>query len=148
MSILAALLVIYFLPTIVRGFALGLLVVAAFAVLAHAQTSTTTETNPMRLAVSGCMFNALQLNSMTVMVDVDTKKPFLAWECIGSSAQNLFEKLEMVANQEVNSDGSKITRGGGEGFGCVRYMGQLSHLGYRCYLSIPVSEPFSKLLNK
>jgi hypothetical protein len=38
MSIIVAL---YFLPTIIRDFALGLLIVAAFAVLAHAQTSTT-----------------------------------------------------------------------------------------------------------
>jgi hypothetical protein len=41
MSILVALVAFYFLPTIIRGFALGLLIVAAFVVVAHAQTSTT-----------------------------------------------------------------------------------------------------------
>jgi hypothetical protein len=107
------------------------------------------ETNPMRLAVSSCMFNALQLNSMTIMIDVDTKNPSVAWECIGSSAQNLFEQLEMVAKQEVESgDSSRISRQAGDGFACVRYTGTaLSQLGYRCYLSIPVSEPFAKSLN-
>lgn len=48
-SIIFVLTVLYFLPTIVRGFALGLLIVAAMAVahivlavvVAHAQTSTT-----------------------------------------------------------------------------------------------------------
>jgi hypothetical protein len=107
------------------------------------------ETNPMRLAVSSCMFDALQLNSMMIMVDADTKKLSVAWECTGSSAQNLFEKLEMVAKQEVESgDGSRVSRQAGDGFVCVRYTGKaLSHLGYRCYLSIPVTEPFAKSLN-
>ena len=41
-SILVAGVALYFLPTIIRGFALGLLVVAALAVVAHAQQQTRT----------------------------------------------------------------------------------------------------------
>jgi hypothetical protein len=40
-SILLAGVALYFLPTIIRGFALGLLIPLAFAFVAHAQTSTT-----------------------------------------------------------------------------------------------------------
>jgi hypothetical protein len=40
-SFLVAAIVLYFLPTFIRGFAIGLLVVAAVVVVAHAQTSTT-----------------------------------------------------------------------------------------------------------
>lgn len=128
--------------------ALAALIMAAVGGVAYAQTNTTKkEANPMRLAVSSCMFNALQLNSMMITVDLDTKKPSVFWECIGLSAQDLFNKLELVAKQEVKSDGSEISRHGGDGFVCVRYVGQSSHLGYRCYLSIPVSEPFAKLLD-
>jgi hypothetical protein len=107
------------------------------------------ETNPMRLAVSSCMSNALQTNSMMIMVDVDTsKKPFIMWECSGSSAQDLFEKLETVAKQEVNRDGTQISRQVGDGFACALYTGKGPVLGYHCYLSIRVIEPFSKLLNQ
>ena len=130
-----------------RGRTAFLGLIALVSVMTSSGIAAANETNPMRLAVSSCMLNALQLDSMMIMVDVDTKKPSVAWECIGSSAQNLFEKLEMVANQEVNSDGSQISRQAGDGFVCTRYMGKMSHLGYRCYLSIPVIGPFSKLLN-
>jgi hypothetical protein len=124
---------------------LGLM--AIVSMMAPLGMAAADETNPMRIAVSGCMFNALQLNSMMIMVDGETRKPYVAWECTGSSAQNLFEKLEIVAKQEVEGDGSKVSRQAGNGFACVRYAGKPSHLGYRCYLSIPVTEPFAKLLN-
>jgi hypothetical protein len=121
----------------------------AFTMMVVSPGIADAETNLMRLAVSSCMFDALQLNSMMSMIDEDTKKTSVAWECTGSSAQNLFEKLEMVAKQEVTSgDSSRVSRQAGEGFVCVRYTGNaLSHLGYRCYLSIPVTEAFAKSLN-
>jgi hypothetical protein len=40
-SILVAGVALYFLPTIIRGFAVGLLIALAFAFVAHAETSTT-----------------------------------------------------------------------------------------------------------
>ena len=40
-TIIVLALALCFLPTLLRGFAIGLLVVAAFIVVAHAQTSTT-----------------------------------------------------------------------------------------------------------
>jgi hypothetical protein len=122
--------------------------IALVSVMMAPGIAAANETNPMRLAVSSCMSNALQLNSMMTMVDEDTKKPRVAWECIGSSAQDLFEKLETVAKQEVNRDGLQISRQAGDGFVCTRHIGKLAHLGYRCYLSIPVVEPFAKLLNQ
>ena len=42
MSVLLALVVLYFLPTIIRGFALGLLIVLAVVAVAHAQQTRTT----------------------------------------------------------------------------------------------------------
>jgi hypothetical protein len=104
--------------------------------------------NLMRLAVSSCMSNALQTNSMMIMVDVDTSKPFVQWECSGSSAQDLFEKLETVAKQEVNRDGTQISRQVGDGFACALRTGKGPILGYHCYLSIRVIEPFANLLNQ
>jgi hypothetical protein len=83
-----------------------------------------------------------------IMVDVDTNKPFVTWECSAPSAQDLFEKLETVAKQEVNSDGTQISRQVGDGFVCVRYTGKGPSLGYHCYLSITVFEPFANLLNQ
>jgi hypothetical protein len=131
-----------------RGRTAFLGLITLVSVMMSSGIAAADETNPMRLAVSSCMSNALQTNSMVIMVDVDTNKPFVTWECSGSIAQDLFEKLETVATQEVNSDGTQISREVGGGFVCVSYTGTSSNLGYRCYLSIPVTEPFSKLLNQ
>src|SRR5712675_2079259 len=98
--------------------------IALVSVMMSPGIAAANETNPMRLAVSSCMSNALQLNSMAIMVDVDTKKPFVTWECSGSSAQDLFEKLETVAKQEVNRDGTQISRQVGDGFACALYTGK------------------------
>jgi hypothetical protein len=122
-------------------------VIALVSVMMSPGIAAANETNPMRLAVSSCMSNALQTNSMVIMVDVDTNKPFVTWECSGSIAQDLFEKLETVAKQEVNRDGTQISRQVGDGFSCVLHTGKGPFLGYHCYLSITVFEPFAKLLN-
>jgi hypothetical protein len=130
-----------------RGRTAFLGLIALVSAMMSPRIAAANDANPMRLAVSSCMSNALQTNSMGIMVDVDTHKPFVMWECGGSIAQDLFEKLETVAKQEVNRDGTQIIRQVGDGFSCVLRTGK-GLLGYHCYLSIFVFEPFANLLNQ